>query len=109
MSSQPYETTATTIAIVLAGGASSRLGGRDKTRVPVAGATTLERVLRSTAADRRIDAVNLLTVAGISAVEPDAESDAALATTDKGYEGVAKDMDVVGFLSALLDEIGAPA
>ncbi|MGO2022158.1 MAG: nitrilase-related carbon-nitrogen hydrolase [Brachybacterium tyrofermentans] len=54
MSSQPYETTATTIAIVLAGGASSRLGGTDKTRVQVAGATTLERVLRSTAADRRI-------------------------------------------------------
>ncbi|MGO3314034.1 MAG: nitrilase-related carbon-nitrogen hydrolase [Brachybacterium tyrofermentans] len=54
MSSQPYETTATTIAIVLAGGASSRLGGTDKTRVQVAGATTLERVLRSAAADQRI-------------------------------------------------------
>ncbi|GAA4120075.1 methylmalonyl-CoA mutase family protein [Knoellia locipacati] len=61
------------------------------------------------AADRRIDAVNLLTVAGISAVEADAESDAVLATTDTGYAGVAKDMDVVAFLSALLDETGAPA
>lgn len=61
------------------------------------------------AADRRIDAVNLLTVAGIEAVEAEAESDAALNGTDKGYEGVAKDMDVVAFLSALLDEMGAPA
>lgn len=61
------------------------------------------------AADRRIDAVNLLTVAGIEAVEAGSESDAALAATDKGYEGVVKDMDVVAFLSALLDTTGAPA
>ena len=54
MSSQSYETTATTIAIVLAGGASSRLGSRDKTRLQVAGASTLERVLRTAAVDRRI-------------------------------------------------------
>ncbi|WP_353952884.1 methylmalonyl-CoA mutase subunit beta [Knoellia sp. S7-12] len=61
------------------------------------------------AADRRIDAVNLLTVAGIDAVEAEGGSGAALDGTDKGYEGVAKDMDVVAFLSALLDEMGAPA
>ncbi|KRE42197.1 methylmalonyl-CoA mutase subunit beta [Knoellia sp. Soil729] len=66
------------------------------------------------AADRRIDVVNLLTVAGIHAVDTvdgDGDSRAAitLAATDTGYEGVAKDMDVVAFLSALLDEMGAPA
>ncbi|MGO2608510.1 MAG: nitrilase-related carbon-nitrogen hydrolase, partial [Brachybacterium tyrofermentans] len=54
MSSQPHETSATTFAIVLAGGASSRLGGTDKTRMEVAGATTLERVLRSAHVDERI-------------------------------------------------------
>ncbi|WP_404381053.1 methylmalonyl-CoA mutase subunit beta [Knoellia locipacati] len=61
------------------------------------------------AADRRIDAVNLLTVAGLQAVEPGAESEAKLGATDRGYDGVATDMDVVAFLSALLDETGAPA
>ncbi|KGN33738.1 methylmalonyl-CoA mutase [Knoellia sinensis KCTC 19936] len=62
------------------------------------------------AADRRIDAVNLLTVAGIEAVEPDGDGGTvALGATDKGYEGVTKDMDVVAFLSALLDQTGAPA
>jgi methylmalonyl-CoA mutase len=61
------------------------------------------------AADRRIDAVNLLTVAGMAAVETDTEAAASLRATDRGYEGVAGDMDVVAFLSALLDEIGAPA
>lgn len=60
-------------------------------------------------ADRRIDAINILTVGGLEAVDGDAESDAALAATDKGYEGVSKDMDVVAFLSALLDETGAPS
>lgn len=35
-----------TLAIVLAGGGSTRLGGRDKTRLPVAGTPSLERVLR---------------------------------------------------------------
>lgn len=61
------------------------------------------------AADRRIDAVNLLTVAGIDAVEDGADAVAALAGNDKGYEGVAKDMDIVAFLSDLLDQTGAPA
>lgn len=61
------------------------------------------------AADRRIDAINLLTVAGIEAVDGDTDAAAALAATDTGYEGVAKDMDVVAFLSALLDEMGAHA
>jgi methylmalonyl-CoA mutase len=66
------------------------------------------------AADRRIDVVNLLTVAGIQAVDvvdSDSDSTAAvtLGTTGHGYEGVAKDMDVVAFLTALLDEMGAPA
>lgn len=61
------------------------------------------------AADKRIDAINLLTVAGIEAVDADTDAAAALAATDKGYAGVSKDMDVVAFLSALLDEIGASA
>ncbi|MEO7268753.1 MAG: methylmalonyl-CoA mutase subunit beta [Knoellia sp.] len=61
------------------------------------------------AADKRIDAINLLTVAGIDAVDAGAESGAALTGNDKGYEGVAKDTDIVVFLSALLDEMGAPA
>ena len=61
------------------------------------------------AADRRIDAVNILTVAGIDGVDSDTDAGASLIATDKGYEGVAKDMDVVAFLGALLDEVGAPA
>ena len=68
------------------------------------------------AADQRIDVVNLLTVAGISAVDvvdvvdgEDSGAAVTLAATDKGYDGVTKDMDVVAFLSALLDEMGAPA
>ena len=68
------------------------------------------------AVDQRIDVVNLLTVAGISAVDvvdvvdgEDSEAAVTLAATDKGYDGVTKDMDVVAFLSALLDEMGAPA
>ncbi|MFW5468649.1 methylmalonyl-CoA mutase subunit beta [Knoellia sp. CPCC 206435] len=61
------------------------------------------------AADRRIDAVNLLTVAGMEAVDADTDTAASLRATDRGYEGVARDMDVVAFLSALLDETGAPA
>lgn len=64
------------------------------------------------AADRRIDAVNLLTVAGIKAVESGTDGEDEVGTltgTDKGYEGVSTEMDVVTFLSALLDEMGAPA
>ena len=54
MSSQLPETPATVAAIILAGGASSRLGGTDKTRLPIAGATALERVLRAAPVGRRI-------------------------------------------------------
>ncbi|MBB5830569.1 nitrilase-related carbon-nitrogen hydrolase [Brachybacterium aquaticum] len=54
MSRQPHETTATVAAVILAGGASSRLGGTDKTRLPIAGATVLERVLRAAPVGRRI-------------------------------------------------------
>ncbi|CAN7164897.1 methylmalonyl-CoA mutase subunit beta [Knoellia sp. LjRoot47] len=61
------------------------------------------------AADRRIDAVNLLTVAGIEAVDIDSPSEAVLVAANKGYEGVTPGMDVVDFLSSLLDVIGAPA
>ena len=43
-----------TAAIVLAGGAARRLAGRDKTRLPVAGVPTLERVLRSAPVAARI-------------------------------------------------------
>ncbi|KGN43058.1 methylmalonyl-CoA mutase subunit beta [Knoellia aerolata] len=61
------------------------------------------------AADRRVDAVNILTVAGIEAADDGTDVAASLTATDTGYEGVAGDMDVVAFLSALLDETGAPA
>lgn len=54
MSSQLPETSATVAAIILAGGASSRLGGTDKTRLPIAGASALERVLRAAPHGRRI-------------------------------------------------------
>jgi len=54
MSSEQHETTATVAAIILAGGASSRLGGTDKTRLPIAGASALERVLRAAPVGRRI-------------------------------------------------------
>lgn len=54
MSSSEHERTATTAAIILAGGAASRMGGQDKTRLPVAGATALERVLRVAPAGRRV-------------------------------------------------------
>ena len=66
------------------------------------------------AADRRTDVVNILTVAGLEAVGGEAvggeaEASVSLRVTASGYEGVATDMDVVAFLSALLDETGAPA
>ena len=54
MSSSQHERTATTAAIILAGGAAARMGGEDKTRLPIAGATALERVLRVAPADRRV-------------------------------------------------------
>ena len=54
MPSEQTETTATVAAIILAGGASSRMGGTDKTRLPIAGASALERVLRATPAGVRI-------------------------------------------------------
>src|SRR5699024_3658496 len=54
MSSAPHETSATVAAVILAGGASSRLGGTDKTRLPIAGASVLERVLRAAPVGRRI-------------------------------------------------------
>lgn len=61
------------------------------------------------AADRRNDALNVLAVAGIEAVDGDSPAAASLVSTDRGYEGVAADMDLVAFLSALLDQAGAPA
>ena len=54
MSTAPHETTATVAAVILAGGAASRLGGTDKTRLPIAGASVLERVLRAAPVGRRI-------------------------------------------------------
>ncbi|MGP9539475.1 nitrilase-related carbon-nitrogen hydrolase [Brachybacterium sp. AOP43-C2-M15] len=54
MSRDLHETSATVAAVILAGGASSRLGGTDKTRLPIAGATALERVLRAAPVGRRI-------------------------------------------------------
>ena len=43
----------------------------------------------------------------MAAVETGTDAAASLRATDRGYEGVAGDMDVVAFLSALLDETGA--
>lgn len=54
MSPHPQERTATVAAVILAGGAASRLGGTDKTRLPIAGASVLERVLRAAPVGRRI-------------------------------------------------------
>ncbi|GAB4094798.1 NTP transferase domain-containing protein [Brachybacterium horti] len=50
----PHTPAPSTAAIVLAGGAARRLAGRDKTRLPVGGVPTLERVLRSAPVQRRI-------------------------------------------------------
>lgn len=54
MASDDDHTPDHTIAIVLAGGTSSRMGGVDKTRLPVAGTSSLERVLRAAPADHLI-------------------------------------------------------
>ncbi len=54
MRSEQTETTATVAAVILAGGASARMGGTDKTRLPIAGASALERVLRATPPGVRI-------------------------------------------------------
>ena len=55
MALKPPLTLLTTVAaVILAGGASSRLGGTDKTRLPIAGASALERVLRAAPVGRRI-------------------------------------------------------
>ena len=54
MSTASHETAATVAAVILAGGAASRLGGTDKTRLPIAGASVLERVLRAAPVGRRI-------------------------------------------------------
>jgi predicted amidohydrolase/molybdopterin-guanine dinucleotide biosynthesis protein A len=54
MSDAAQETTATTAAVILAGGEARRLGGVDKTRLPIAGASTLLRILRTVPAQQRI-------------------------------------------------------
>ncbi|MCT1777101.1 nitrilase-related carbon-nitrogen hydrolase [Brachybacterium sp. p3-SID957] len=54
MASDDDHITGPTVAIVLAGGGSTRMGGVDKTRLPVAGVAALERVLRSAPADHLI-------------------------------------------------------
>lgn len=51
---ETHDITAPAIAIILAGGASSRMGGTDKTRLQIGGATTLERVLRAAPVAERI-------------------------------------------------------
>ncbi|MFC7456753.1 nitrilase-related carbon-nitrogen hydrolase [Brachybacterium sp. GCM10030267] len=54
MSRHRHEITATVTSVVLAGGSSSRLGGEDKTRLRIAGAPVLERVLRAAPTGRRV-------------------------------------------------------
>ncbi|MFC7464330.1 nitrilase-related carbon-nitrogen hydrolase [Brachybacterium sp. GCM10030252] len=54
MSRHRHEITATVTSVVLAGGSSSRLGGEDKTRLRIAGAPVLERVLRAAPIGRRV-------------------------------------------------------
>ncbi|GAA1489116.1 nitrilase-related carbon-nitrogen hydrolase [Brachybacterium sacelli] len=94
MPSQEHETTATTTAIILAGGAASRLGGTDKTRLRIAGATALERVLRAAPEGQRI------------VVGPDRDDGAALSARH-GARFVLEDPPRSGPLAALARGVSA--
>lgn len=83
-----HDITVPAIAIILAGGASSRMGGTDKTRLQIGGATTLERVLRAAPAAERI------------VVGPDGQDGAELAARH-GARFVLEDPPRSGPLAAL--------
>lgn len=93
MASDDDHTPGPTIAIVLAGGASTRMGGVDKTRLPVAGTTSLERVLRAAPADHLIvvgpqqqDAADLQARYGARFVREDPPGSGPLAALARGVE-----------------------
>ena len=54
MSSAAQESALHTATVILAGGAATRLGGTEKTRIAVAGASALERVLRASPIGPRV-------------------------------------------------------
>lgn len=83
-------------AIVLAGGAASRLGGEDKTRRPIAGASSLERVLRSTPLGMRVvvgpekeDGARIAAEHGARFVREDPPRSGPLAALARGVQEVA--------------------
>lgn len=93
MASDDDHITGPTVAIVLAGGGSTRMGGVDKTRLPVAGATALERVLRTAPADHLIvvgpeqdDAAGLHERHGARFVREDPPASGPLAALARGVE-----------------------
>lgn len=84
-----------TAAIVLAGGTAARLGGTDKTRLEVAGATSLDRVLRVAPAAHRIvvgpegtDGVELIERHGCRFVREDPPRSGPLAAVARGVEAL---------------------
>lgn len=94
-----HDATVPAIAIILAGGASTRMGGTDKTRLQIAGVSSLERVLRAAPADERI------------VVGPDGQDGAELAARH-GARFVLEDPPRSGPLAALargVQEIGEHA
>lgn len=93
MASDDDHITGPTVAIVLAGGGSTRMGGVDKTRLPVAGVTALERVLRAAPADHLIvvgpeqdDAAGLHERHGARFVREDPPGSGPLAALARGVE-----------------------
>ncbi len=93
MASDDDHITGPTVAIVLAGGGSTRMGGVDKTRLPVAGVTALERVLRTAPADHLIvvgpeqdDAAGLHERHGARFVREDPPGSGPLAALARGVE-----------------------
>src|SRR5690625_7154949 len=91
-----HDATVPAIAIILAGGASTRMGGTDKTRLQIAGVSSLERVLRAAPADERI------------VVGPDGQDGAELAARH-GARFVLEDPPRSGPLAAPARELGRAA
>lgn len=98
-----------TVAIVLAGGASRRMGGTDKTRLTVAGSSSLERVLRSAPTDHRIvvgpaqdDAPALSERYGARFVSEDPPRSGPLAALARGVDEAQRLLDGAGDARVLL-------